>query len=1210
MFDLWSAVVCIPVWTDWHKLVYFGKLENRSGWIGADPQEIIMTSAFDPYHKWLGISPAEQPPNHYRLLGIPDFETDLQVIDAAADRQLTFLRKLQLGQHQREANELLNEVTRAWRVLAKPASKNGYDAQLAAMTDRAVADAFAAGRRSQPVLIWTGVALAGLAGLASLIWFALPRGIPPAQEVPVASTASETARPAMISYPAVKPVEQTKSVPGMPVSGTTAAVAEANGTSNSNGETRSKVEIVTPEPAPPIRATPKTTTSNSAVRSADYHLPAHVSVLPVAFVPKDQQPPTNDETAKFFKHVTWAQNRYRELLFGDTFDIAQPDVKIVPGQRPLDFYRAPPERGAPDIVSELLTNLKVTRFQCPYVFCILLMNSKDSFPEGGGRPINGGLNTGGGMMYISSQQLAQNDHFQCTLQHELGHAFGLVHVDAYSYDMGTNASLMSYNPAHHNKGFTPSATPGVLIPEDRRSLALNRRVFANFTFDPKRDVPAIYPLSKRIRTLGPMVLPGQPDFYPQVTTNGGEDQGSKVANALSGEIFPSIGPGLNYVPDAMWHSVHRIPQGSADLEITFPMAVQLSGISIHSQHSAMDHHAASMKLQTMDSAVGREVVSQSLTKFDELVRFPLTTSRKWRLNLTPGKSQTLVIRGLRFFDGDQEVFPHQVPYRNSSGIDDLQPATPASETPALAQAGTPGRSAAALRHTGAGAVPTTGGDASKTLSTTANDSGGGPGGGQPTEETGASSVKAAVPDQAAQAEAKKTVKEQFKNEYTQAKKSAGKVELATALIEKAVEITEANAIQYVMLLEALDIGADADNNILAEQAIAELVKRFEVRPFALKERLVSARPFTGKNYQDGVELLTKYAELAQAAAKEEDYATAVKSMSSAAIALKKPLFKPLKEFAVLESKRYSNYQDSYAVAKPARDKLAASPDDAVANLMWGRFLCCFQQDWAAGLPLLAKCEDKVWKSLAERELNRPTRPAELLQLGDDWFKAGDKEKDPVQFQARDRANAAWLAALASAQEAELAKVAQQVDQRTTKLFDKSLVVAKGDAAGVPLMGTESLNPGPEFTIEFWVNTTSKQGVLVTKQHNGADSSMRARMSIVDGDSMMHFEHGHASGGGGTAARNQMSDGHWHHFALVRHNQDFKYYQDGKAIGGFAPPGVDEFPSSSPWKLGCGKGFPPLAGQFARVRISNVARYTNSFVPQKQFIRDLSTLYLR
>ena len=31
---------------------------------------------FNAYHKWLGIPPEEQPPNHYRLLGIALFEKD------------------------------------------------------------------------------------------------------------------------------------------------------------------------------------------------------------------------------------------------------------------------------------------------------------------------------------------------------------------------------------------------------------------------------------------------------------------------------------------------------------------------------------------------------------------------------------------------------------------------------------------------------------------------------------------------------------------------------------------------------------------------------------------------------------------------------------------------------------------------------------------------------------------------------------------------------------------------------------------------------------------------------------------------------------------------------------------------------------------------------------------------------------------------------
>ena len=54
-----------------------------------------VSETFDPYRKWLGIPPAEQPPDHYRLLGIGRFEDDPDTISNAADRQMTHLRTFQ-----------------------------------------------------------------------------------------------------------------------------------------------------------------------------------------------------------------------------------------------------------------------------------------------------------------------------------------------------------------------------------------------------------------------------------------------------------------------------------------------------------------------------------------------------------------------------------------------------------------------------------------------------------------------------------------------------------------------------------------------------------------------------------------------------------------------------------------------------------------------------------------------------------------------------------------------------------------------------------------------------------------------------------------------------------------------------------------------------------------------------------------------------------
>ena len=89
-----------------------------------------MSATFDPYHKWLGILPKDQPPHHYRLLGLEPFEDDLQVIEAAADRQLGFLRKFQSGEHAVDCQKLLNEVSRARLCLLKPVAKQAYDSAL------------------------------------------------------------------------------------------------------------------------------------------------------------------------------------------------------------------------------------------------------------------------------------------------------------------------------------------------------------------------------------------------------------------------------------------------------------------------------------------------------------------------------------------------------------------------------------------------------------------------------------------------------------------------------------------------------------------------------------------------------------------------------------------------------------------------------------------------------------------------------------------------------------------------------------------------------------------------------------------------------------------------------------------------------------------------------------------------------------------------
>ncbi len=87
-------------------------------------------ATFDPYLKWLGIRDGKRPPSHYRLLGVEDFESDKEVLSAAADRQMAHVRSFQTGPHAEASQKLLSELALARRCLMNDQTRQEYDERL------------------------------------------------------------------------------------------------------------------------------------------------------------------------------------------------------------------------------------------------------------------------------------------------------------------------------------------------------------------------------------------------------------------------------------------------------------------------------------------------------------------------------------------------------------------------------------------------------------------------------------------------------------------------------------------------------------------------------------------------------------------------------------------------------------------------------------------------------------------------------------------------------------------------------------------------------------------------------------------------------------------------------------------------------------------------------------------------------------------------
>ncbi len=231
-----------------------------------------------------------------------------------------------------------------------------------------------------------------------------------------------------------------------------------------------------------------------------------ISVLPVIFIPSNSNWITQYDIDLYsylvYAHLELAQKHYKSLLFTDTFKISDDPILIYRARHKDDYYlnATRPEYKGPGaaqlIAKELLDASHETRYNCKHVFLTVFVRSSAKRTGtffGGGRTLNGGPNTGGGSVEMELGSLLQGHtsgyyNFQSALNHELGHSFGLLHPDAYGYDLKKNESNMSYNDNITSNGMNP-VTGGRFNPEEFLALSVNKQIFPDFQFVPSGHNP-------------------------------------------------------------------------------------------------------------------------------------------------------------------------------------------------------------------------------------------------------------------------------------------------------------------------------------------------------------------------------------------------------------------------------------------------------------------------------------------------------------------------------------------------------------------------------------------------------------------------------------------------------------------------------------------------------------------------------------------------
>jgi hypothetical protein len=399
----------------------------------------------------------------------------------------------------------------------------------------------------------------------------------------------------------------------------------------------------------------------------DDDFPSRIRVLPLFFVPRGQRPPTSMQLSKLHRHVKLTQRRYREMLSGrDTFEIVGKRPRIVHYNSTLATLKKQVEKHqlSAYLLSQLFPKFKVNRFNCPYVFVVVVMNPQEAWPTASGRPINLGFNSGGGIATFSSIKLnAEKSLFQGSILHELGHAFGLMHVDSYGYDQRSNKSIMSYSKSNWWTNFRPPKDPSILIPEDIRALAMNKRVFPNLYFDRESDVPQGYLLrSKVVRLSFDPTIPGQKPYEIKLSTTSGEEAGTKVGNVVYAYVKENrkAGKGIGLVANNMWMSGKK-DNGWIDIELEFPIAVRMNRIRVQSQCGGGNHPITGIRVEANNSGFFEVARRENPLGDEEDISFKQIKAKLWRLYFLPGDSKQVVIRGLAFYSSQGEFFCQKYP---------------------------------------------------------------------------------------------------------------------------------------------------------------------------------------------------------------------------------------------------------------------------------------------------------------------------------------------------------------------------------------------------------------------------------------------------------------------------------------------------------------------------------------------------------------------
>lgn len=217
---------------------------------------------------------------------------------------------------------------------------------------------------------------------------------------------------------------------------------------------------------------------------------------------------------------------------------------------------------------------------------------------------------------------------------------------------------------------------------------------------------------------------------------------------------------------------------------------------------------------------------------------------------------------------------------------------------------------------------------------------------------------------------------------------ADKLKTAAELAQLAQKATTA-AEAFTLRRKAMDLALEGGDLEKALALVDEIDARFRIDILAVKENLLTRFADRATDAERTSAAMRAALELTEDALHEKRYPLALSAINAGYRASQRPTASAELRKRVVERRgRVQKLYDLWQQMTKASGVLAENPDDPAANLTVGRWKCLIEDDWAAGVPHLAKGNDSALQAAAARELDGESDPAEFIRRGDAWYDAG------------------------------------------------------------------------------------------------------------------------------------------------------------------------------------------------------------------------------